>query len=121
MASLVEQHYIEQTLQESAAYILRDQGDAIQSAVSSKATGNLLRNRFMNVTGSEIRYSHPIYARFLDMKRLNRNGKTAKHKAMRIHNRFTWGLFLRIQDKLMYGLTEEVREKIQQSFSDKND
>lgn len=111
MASLVEEHFIRETLEEAAVHIYKSQTDAIQRAVSSASTGHLLRNRFFNVGDTTIEHRHPIYERFLDMKRLQRNGKVVKRTPLHIQNRFMWGLYLRIRDRLMYGLTEDVREK----------
>lgn len=116
MASLVEQHFIRDTLGEAAVHIYKDQTEAIQRAVSSASTGHLLRNRFFKAGDTTVEHRHPAYERFLDMKKLQRNGKVVKRTPLHIHNRFMWGLYLRIQDRLMYGLTEEVREKIRTSL-----
>lgn len=112
MASLVEEHFIRETLDEATVHIYKSQTDAIQRAVSSASTGHLLRNRFFNTGDMTVEYRHPVYERFLDMKRLQRNGKVVKRAPLHIHNRFMWGLYLRIRDRLMYGLTEDVREKM---------
>lgn len=116
MASLVEEHFTRATLEEAAVHIHKSQTDAIQRAVSSASTGHLLRNRFFNVGDATIEHRHPVYERFLDMKRLQRNGKVVKRTPLHIHNRFMWGLYLRIRDRLMYGLTEDVREKMRVSL-----
>ena len=116
MTSLVEERFISDTLKEAAAFVYKDQTAAIQRAVSSNSTGRLLRDRFFNVTDTSIEHHHPVYERFLDMKQLHRNGKAIKRTPLHIHNRFMWGLYLRIQDRLMYGLTEEVRGEIRMSL-----
>lgn len=116
MAALVEERFIRETLEEAAVRIHADQTEAIQRAVSSASTGHLLRNRFFNVGDTAIEHRHPVYERFLDMKRLQRNGKVVKRTPLHIHNRFMWGLYLRIRDRLMYGLTEDVREKMRVSL-----
>ena len=116
MASLVEEHFIRETLEAAAVHIYKDQTEAIQQAVSSASTGHLLRNRFFNVGDTTIEHRHPVYERFLDMKKLQRNGKVVKRTPQHIHNRFMWGLYLRIQDRLMYGLTEDVRQRIRTSL-----
>lgn len=116
MASLVEQKYIEEVLQEAAEHIYKDQSAAIQNSVSAKSTGFLLRNRFMNISGTNIQHVHPIYERFLDMKRLHRGNTIIKRRPLHIHNRFMWGLYLRIQERLMYGLTDNVSMRIRQSL-----
>ncbi len=74
MASLVEEHFIHETLEEAAVHIYKSQTDAIQRAVSSASTGQLLRDRFFHVSDTTVEYRHPVYERFLDMKRLQRNG-----------------------------------------------
>lgn len=116
MASLVEEQFIRETLEEAAVHIYKDQTEAIQRAVSSASTGSLLRNRFFNVGNTTVEHKHPAYERFLDMKRLQRNGKVMKRTPQHIHNRFLWGLYLRIQDRLMYSLTEDVRKRMRTSL-----
>ncbi len=116
MASLVEEHFIRETLEEAAVHIYKDQTEAIQRAVSSASTGHLLRNRFFKAGDTTVEHRHPAYERFLDMKKLQRNGKVVKRTPLHIHNRFMWGLYLRIQDRLMYGLTEDVRQRIRTSL-----
>jgi len=51
-------------------------------------------------------YTHTAYERFLDMRR--RGGQRKPLKRRRIHNRFVFGAYAGIAERLMYGLTEEV-------------
>lgn len=116
MASLVEEKYIQETLAQAADYIYKEQTSAIREATGPSSTGFLLNNRAFSVAGNSFQHRHPIYERFLDMKHLKRDGKTIKRKPLHIHNRFMWGLYLRVQERLLYGLTEDVRKRFRESL-----
>ena len=63
----------------------------------------------------KLTYTHTAYERFLDMRRRGGLRKSSR----RIHNRFVFGAYVGIAERLMYGLTEDVvnaiREKLFQS------
>ena len=54
------------------------------------------------------------YERFLDMKRLQRGGKSVKSNR-KIHNRYVFGAFASIAERLMYEFTEDVIARIRES------
>lgn len=116
-SSLVEQRFIAETLQENSAYIFDAQSAAIARSVGSRSTGHLLRSRFFRIDGTTLRYEHPAYERFLDMKSLRRNGRAVRRKPKRIHNRFMWGLYSRIKGDLMSGLTDDVVARIRETLA----
>ena len=57
---------------------------------------------------------HVAYERFLDMKRLQRGGKSVKSNR-KIHNRYVFGAFASIAERLMYEFTEDVIAWIRES------
>lgn len=104
---------MQDVLQEEGEKMLRYQGTRISKVVKNR-TGTLMNSRSMSVSGDDsdgtLTFTHVIYERFLDMKRL---GKRKKGKRRKIHNRFTYGMYSTIIRRLMYGFTDEVRKKFQ--------
>lgn len=98
------------TLQKAGERMLRQQTWAIEEAYNRRS-GNLLGSRRVAVNGSEMRFSHPIYERFLDLKS-KRKGRRSVDR--RIHNRFVYGTWLGITERLMYGFTREVEQKFRE-------
>lgn len=109
-----QENFIEKVLTVSGNRMVKNQGVAIQSSVSTNSTGFLFRNRFSTVSNNQLKFEHPIYERFLDMKVL---GQKIKRKPLRIHNRFMFGHYLNIASQLMNGLTEEVTQNIKQELT----
>lgn len=99
--------FVTDTLQKAGERMLRQQTWAIESAYN-KRSGNLLSARKVTVSGADLHFEHPIYERFLDL-RSKRKGRNAVDR--RIHNRFVYGTWLGITERLMYGFTKEVEEK----------
>ena len=59
-------------------------------------------------------FVHVAYERFLDMKRLQRGDQSVKSNR-RIHNRYVFGAFASIAERLMYEFTEDVIAWIRES------
>lgn len=113
--------FVRRVLQEEGEKMLERQETAISSRLHSR-TGTLIRDRKMSVSGGDgldgqLDFRHPIYERFLDMRKLGKNGR--KRKGRRIHNRFVFGAYLSIAKQLMYGFTEEVARKIKEKWDQK--
>lgn len=75
------------------------------------------RTENVSVDGSmdgQLTIRHAAYQRFLDMKRQGRNKKTNRlnKKRYRIHNRFVYGHYFGIANRLMFELTDDVRDAI---------
>lgn len=99
--------FVTDTLQKAGRRMLQHQTWAIEDSYQERS-GELLRSRRVDVSGSDFRFTHPIHERFLDIKARKR-GRGASGK--RIHNRFVYGTYLGIAEQLMYGFTEEVRRQ----------
>lgn len=99
--------FVTDTLLKAGERMLQHQTWAIEEAYARRS-GNLLGSRRVTVKGSEMQFEHPIYERFLD---LNSKRKGRKQGDRRIHNRFVYGTWMGITERLMYGFTKEVEEK----------
>ena len=93
--------------------MLSRQGGAISSATESR-TGRLSGSRRVNVSGGEntdgvMSFAHVDYERFLDMRR-RKDG--SKRKRRRIHNRYIFGAYSSIAERLMFEFTDEVAQQL---------
>ncbi len=108
----VRQRFVHEVLSEEADRMLRRQGQKISSVTVSRS-GRLLSSRGASVFGGaefdgKLTFVHAAYERFLDMKRSASGGK--RRTGMKIHNRFVFGMYSSISERLMYGLTDSVVE-----------
>lgn len=110
--------FVRKVLQEETERMLERQEAAI-SATLSRRSGTLLSSRRVSVSGGgdmdgTAVFSHPIYERFLDMRRMGKDGR--RRKGRKIHNRFVFGAYASIAKNLMYGLTEEVARGLRENW-----
>lgn len=114
----IRQKYIEEVLKEESVRLKKSQDIAIEELTEAKS-GALLNHRFYSVhnsgEGGMLSFQHPIYERFLDMRRTG-NGKRQKRR--KIHNKYIYKTISTISARLMYGFTEEVVEDIRARFKD---
>lgn len=96
--------------------MLRRQSSAILSKLETR-TGTLERSRSVRVSpesdsfDGRMTFQHISYERFLDLRRLRYGSKVVSRKR-RIHNRFVFGAYSRIAERLMYEFTDEVSAAI---------
>lgn len=114
----VKSRFVEQVLQEEGVLMKRYQEVAIRKKTTSRS-GNLLSHRAMTVTAGTgasgtLTLRHVDYERFLDMKRLHRGSKTIRSNR-KIHNRFVFGTYGHIAQRLMTEFTEEVVEALKKT------
>lgn len=98
--------FVQDVLREEGDFLITRQGKEIAARTKSR-TGNLVSGRHVTTTQDRLSFTHPIYERFLDMK-----GKGRKRR--RIHNRFVYGTYATIADKLMSGIREKVADDLKQ-------
>ena len=98
-----KERFIQDTLSKEGRKMLEYQSKQIGSVLNSR-TGRLLNSRSTRASSDRLVFEHPIYERYLDMKRIS--GK--KKKSRKIHNRYVFGAFSSIAERLMYGFTDEV-------------
>jgi len=67
-----------------------------------------------NSMDGQLTIKHTAYQRFLDIKRKVRNKKTNRlnQRRYRIHNRFVMGHYYGIANRLMFELTDDVKDAI---------
>lgn len=99
--------FIADTLREAGSRLITRQGAEISAKVTSRS-GRLMSGRHASVSGTTLSFTHPAYERFLDMKRLSTRKKV---KRRRIHNRFAYGTYASIADRLMNGYFDEALGK----------
>lgn len=116
--NMVRARFIKQTLQKEGAVLLRRQTGAINQKLKRR-TGNLLDSRRVDVYGGNddfeamMVFEHPVYERFLDMRKLSNQDKGHKRD---IHNRLVFSTYGRIAERLMYGFTDEVRDELKKEI-----
>lgn len=87
-------------------------------------TGNLEGDRKFSVTGGDemdgkLTIKHLAYQRFLDIKKKGTKlakGRRVRQKNYRIHNRFVFGHYYSIANRLMVDFTNDVAEGIKREF-----
>lgn len=117
----VRERFVRNILTEEGARMLRNQGLAINTAVR-KRSGNLLGTRNVVIEGGsdmegKLTFTHTVYERFLDIKRLNRAGRRVKSNR-KIHNRFVFGTYAAIAGRLMYDFTDDVATALREEFDE---
>ena len=119
--SSVRQRFIKEVLEDEGRRLIRNQSVAIMQKLKSR-TGRLVSARSVSVSGGDssdgtLMFRHTAYERFLDMKSVQ-YGATTIRRNRRIHNRFVFGHYNSIADRLAHGLTEDVIARIRENFKD---
>lgn len=116
----VKARFIRNILEEEGESMLRRQGTAILSKLETRS-GTLEKSRSVSVSsGSDsfdgkMTFQHVAYERFLDLRRL-RYGSKVVSRRRKIHNRYVFGAYSRIAERLMYEFTDEVAASIRQQI-----
>ncbi len=123
--SLIKKKFVHDTLKAGINKIYTTQENVVRSNFHSH-TGRLLTSLSAHSYDSEISEESSIiylrllpYLRFLDMQYRTRKDKIAKVKRRKLalYNRVVWGvLYHETFPTIRYGLTDEVRESINQEL-----
>lgn len=123
--SLIKKKFVHDTLKDGINKIYTTQENVVRSNFHSH-TGRLLTSLSAHSYDSEISDESSIiylrllpYLRFLDMQYRTRKDKIAKVKRRKLalYNRVVWGvLYHETFPTIRYGLTDEVRESINQDL-----
>ncbi len=110
-----KERFIQDTLRQEGEKMIQAQGKRI-SSVLERRTGVLMSGRRAQASSDKLTFTHPIYERFLDMKRRStssgrKGGKRRSSGNRKIHNRYVFGAYNSIAQRLMYGFTDEVAEQ----------
>lgn len=118
--SSVRQRFIRDVLEDEGRRLIRNQSVAIMQKLKPR-TGRLVSARSVSVSGGDssdgvLTFRHTAYERFLDMKSVQ-YGSANVRRNRRIHNRFVFGHYHSIAERLAYGLTEDVAAQIRKNFN----
>lgn len=112
--NMVRARFIKQSLQKEGNVFLNRQTGVINQKLKRR-TGNLLASRRIDIYGGNddfeamMVFTHPVYERFLDMRRLSSEERSHKRN---IHNRLIFSTYGKVAERLMYGFTEDVQERL---------
>lgn len=120
--SYIITEFLKRTLDDEGKRLIKNQGKAIRKELEFH-THRLIRDRtaIASITGDNqatLKVTFPIYQRFLDIRRNTKKkaGKRRSTKGYRIHNRFMFGHYLSIANRVSIDLTEEVVQEIKKDF-----
>ena len=113
----IKDRFIENVLRDEGNRLLRNQGKALRKRLKFH-THRLYDTRRISVSESRLTFTHTVYERFLDMKRLQDG--TIQRRRRRIHNRLVYGHYRSIAGRLLYEFTEETIQEIRESIKQEN-
>ncbi|EMS34628.1 hypothetical protein C943_03315 [Mariniradius saccharolyticus AK6] len=120
--SIIKKEFVRRILKDEAERFEKNQALQMRRVLTFH-TGTLERERFFSVTSDDsmdgkLTLKHKAYQRFLDIKKKvrSKNSRRLKQRRLNIHNRFVFGHFFSIANRLMYGFTEEVAEGIKRDL-----
>lgn len=105
---MAERKYLHDTLKETGDSILKKQTEVIQQYRLFRS-GELKERRRWDIRDTTLGIHFVKYLRFLDMRKLSDRKKA---RAYNLYNRILFGHLSGLRRKLMYGFTQEVRDKI---------
>lgn len=116
MDNNIELRFIGIVLEDEGKRLLKNQGLAMSKELKFH-TSNILDERKMEVTdqgpsSAKLSLSFTAYTRQLDIKK----ERSGKKKSFRIYNRFVWGHYYVIAERLQNDFTDEVRQSIRSTF-----
>ncbi|GAB2993857.1 hypothetical protein GCM10027284_08790 [Cyclobacterium sediminis] len=116
--SIIKKEFVRMILKEEAQRLDRNQGIQMRKLLQFH-TGDIERDRSFTVTQDDsmdgkLSFRHKAYERFLDLKKKPRisNGNKIKRKNYPIHNKYVFGHYYVIANRLMVDLTNDVAEGI---------
>ena len=127
METLIRKRFVGQVLQEEGDRLIKNQRAIMEKRLQFHS-GHLVNRRQLIVISNEgtdgkLSFSHINYERFLDMKRtINRKRTTGTRvkQGYRIHNRFIYGTYFSIAQRLMYDFTDEIKAHIMNEIKSEN-
>lgn len=119
----VKERFVREILQDEGRRLLRNQSLAMERKLQVRS-GRLLGTRKVGVQGGdvydgELSFTHTVYERFLDMRRLQMGAQEVRRNR-KIHNRFVFGHYSSIAGRLMHDLTDDVVARIREQIKSEN-
>lgn len=112
----VRARFVRNVLEEEGRAMIRKQSAALSSQLESRS-GHLISSRRVDISGGAdmdgmMSFSHPDYERYLDIAR-----PAKRKRRRRIHNRYTFGAYQRIAERLMFEFTDDVAAAIREQMA----
>lgn len=106
---ILKGRFIQRVLETEA----KEMEKGIVHVMSSNAFQNKNWNNIsFNVSNTTLTYSHLKKHRFVNMKRVRRNGREIKKKHYPVHNQIVFGHYYFILRQLRYGFSEAIRMEL---------
>ena len=123
--SIIKKEFVRRILTEESERFDRNQTLQIRRFTTFH-TGALERERHFSVSSDDtmdgmLTLRHKAYERFLDIKRKvkTKGSNTIKNRSIPIHNKFAFGHYYTIANRLMFDFTNEVADGIKRDFENK--
>src|SRR5690606_37153844 len=120
--SYIKTEFMKRVLDDEGKRLLRNQGKAIRKELHFH-THMLIRDRKAeaSITGDSqatLKLTHPAYQRFLDIRKGTKKKGTNDNnrRGFLIHNRFMFGHYLSIGNRMTVDFTDDVAEQIKKDF-----
>jgi len=114
--AIIKKEFVRRILKDESSRLERNQGLQMRKLLHFH-TGSLERGREFNVQNQvgldgKLTFKHKAYERFLDLKKKPRisRGRRIKRKNYPIHNKFVFGHYYVIANRLMVDFTNDVAE-----------
>jgi hypothetical protein len=123
--AIIKKEFVRRILKDETSRLERNQGLQMRKLLHFH-TGTLERERDFTVQqqpglDGKLTFRHKAYERFLDLKKKPKimGGRRTKVKNYPIHNKFVFGHYYSIANRLMVDFTNEVAEEIRRDFESK--
>ena len=110
---LIERAFIKKILKEEAGNISQAQERVLNRAPNEPRIDLVKSSRSFVVSDDQIKHTHNIQQRFIDMKRT----RYGKQKPVKVHNSIIYSHFNNILFRLKTNLTESLRAQISQQLN----
>ena len=112
--AIIKKEFVRRILKDESARLERNQGLQMRKLLHFH-TGTLEREREFNVSHQsglegKLIFKHRAYQRFLDLRKkpIIKRGRRLRRKRYPIHNKFVFGHYYSIANRLMVDFTNEV-------------
>jgi len=120
----IERQFVNEVLNEESDRLFKNQGMAMRRLLTFHS-GQTFSNRSATVSrGDEMsgKMTLKIMARvrFLDLRKSKKGRGRSRAKRLPIYNKLIMGTYYHIANRLMYELTDDVRQRIAQELKESN-
>lgn len=117
----IKKQFVKEILADEGKRFKRNQGMAMAKLLTFH-TNNSIRRRSTEVTsqsnyGGKLSITQQANVRFLDIKGSKKTKRRKRKKAYSIYNRFAYGHYFSVANRVMYEFTEDVRQRIKSELN----